>query len=156
MKSLRRNGVALFYEEADGGEPPIVLVHGWCCDHSFFAPQIEHFARTRHRVVAVDLRGHGQSDKPEQPYTVLVDIDASRRGGSWMNQLHDLIVSQEWVVPVAAHAARSMLQQAGMVIREESFVRSLWYPHYLILAEKPSVSSATPAKPLATMSAAPG
>lgn len=113
-------------------------------------------SRARHRVVAVDLRGHGQSDKPEQPYTVLVDIDASRRGGSWMNQLHDLIVSQEWVVPVAAHAARSMLQQAGMVIREESFVRSLWYPHYLILAEKPSVSSATPAKPLAPMSAAPG
>jgi hypothetical protein len=87
---------------------------------------------------------------------VLVDIDASRRGGSWMNQLHDLIVSQEWVVPVAAHVARSMLQQAGMVIREESFVRSLWYPHYLILAEKPSVPSATPAKPLAPMSAAPG
>lgn len=106
-------------------------------------------SRARHRVVAVDLRGHGQSDKSEQPYTVLVDIDASRRGGSWMNQLHDLIVSQEWVVPVAAHAARSMLQQAGMVIRE-SFVRSLWYPHYLILAEKP------PAKPLAPMSAAPG
>jgi 2-polyprenyl-3-methyl-5-hydroxy-6-metoxy-1,4-benzoquinol methylase len=78
---------------------------------------------------------------------VLVDIDASRRGGSWMNQLHDLIVSHEWVDPVTAHVARSMLQQAGLVIREESFVRSLWYPHYLILAEKPSVPSAALAKP---------
>ncbi|HCL62979.1 MAG TPA: alpha/beta hydrolase, partial [Rhizobiales bacterium] len=75
MKSLRRNGVALFYEEADGGEPPIVLVHGWCCDHSFFAPQLEHFARAGHRVVAVDLRGHGQSDKPEQPYTMQLFAD---------------------------------------------------------------------------------
>ena len=26
---------------------------------------------------------------------ILVDIDASRRGGYWMNQLHDLIISQE-------------------------------------------------------------
>lgn len=48
-----------------------------------------------------------------------------------------------------------MLQQAGMVIREESFVRSLWYPHYLILAEKPSVGGATLAKPVTNMSAAP-
>jgi pimeloyl-ACP methyl ester carboxylesterase len=36
---------------------------------SMFQPQIETF-RKRHRVVAVDLRGHGQSDKPEQAYTM--------------------------------------------------------------------------------------
>jgi pimeloyl-ACP methyl ester carboxylesterase len=75
MKSLRRDGVVLFYEEADGGETPIVLVHGWCCDHSFFAPQLDHFARAGHRVVAVDLRGHGQSDKPEQRYTMQLFAD---------------------------------------------------------------------------------
>ena len=85
---------------------------------------------------------------------ILVDIDASRRGGYWMNQLHDLIISQEWVAPVTAQAARSMLQQAGMVIRKESFVRSLWYPHYLIRAEKPSAGGATPAKQVAKLSAA--
>ena len=85
---------------------------------------------------------------------ILVDIDASRRGGYWMNQLHDLIISQEWVVPVTAQVARSMLQQAGMVIREELFVRSLWYPHYLILAEKPLAGGATLAKPVAKLPAA--
>ncbi len=69
MGWLRRNGVALFYEEAGGGDPPLVLVHGWCCDHTYFAPQFEHFRR-RHRVVVVDLRGHGRSDKPEQSYTM--------------------------------------------------------------------------------------
>jgi 2-polyprenyl-3-methyl-5-hydroxy-6-metoxy-1,4-benzoquinol methylase len=84
---------------------------------------------------------------------IVADIDASRRGGSWMNQLHDLVVSQEWVAPVAAPVARSMLQQAGMIVREESFVRSLWYPHYLILAEKPPLGSAALAA--ANVSAAP-
>jgi pimeloyl-ACP methyl ester carboxylesterase len=63
MRRLRRDGVALFYDEAGGGELPLVFVHGWCCDHTYFAPQFEHFRR-KHRVVAVDLRGHGQSDKP--------------------------------------------------------------------------------------------
>lgn len=46
-----------------------MLVHGWCCDHSYFAPQFEYFS-SKHRVVAIDLRGHGQSDKPQQSYTM--------------------------------------------------------------------------------------
>jgi len=75
MASLKRDGVSLFYKEAKGAKRPILLVHGWCCDHSFFAPQFEHFAREGHRVVAVDLRGHGQSDKPLQDYTMQLFAD---------------------------------------------------------------------------------
>ena len=33
-------------------------------------PQFEHFAGRGRRVVAVDLRGHGESDKPRQAYTI--------------------------------------------------------------------------------------
>ncbi len=75
MQSLRRDGVALFYKEAPGDESPILLVHGWCCDHTYFAPQFEHFASRGHRVVAVDLRGHGRSDKPQQHYTMQLFAD---------------------------------------------------------------------------------
>ncbi len=69
MEKVTRNGATLAYEEAGRGEPPLVFVHGWTCDHTYFAPQIEHFRRD-HRTIAVDLRGHGESDKPEQPYTM--------------------------------------------------------------------------------------
>jgi pimeloyl-ACP methyl ester carboxylesterase len=69
MRSVRRDGVALFYEEVEGDEPPVLLVHGLACDHTYFAPQFEYFARRGRRVVAVDLRGHGKSDKPHQSYT---------------------------------------------------------------------------------------
>jgi pimeloyl-ACP methyl ester carboxylesterase len=75
MQRLERDRVALFYEEASGGDPPIVLIHGWCCDHTYFKPQFEHFAKQGHRVVAVDLRGHGRSDKPHQRYTMQVFAD---------------------------------------------------------------------------------
>jgi pimeloyl-ACP methyl ester carboxylesterase len=61
VPEVKRDGVALFYEEAGTGDPPIVFVHGWTCDHSQFGPQMEHFS-ARHRTVAVDMRGHGQSD----------------------------------------------------------------------------------------------
>jgi pimeloyl-ACP methyl ester carboxylesterase len=47
----------------------MLFLHGGLCDHRHFAPQFEYFRR-EHRVVAPDLRGHGQSDKPEQDYTI--------------------------------------------------------------------------------------
>jgi pimeloyl-ACP methyl ester carboxylesterase len=75
MERLRREGINLYYEEAAGGDPPIVLVHGWCCDHTYFAPQFERYAGRGHRVVAVDLRGHGRSDKPEGSYAMGVFAD---------------------------------------------------------------------------------
>lgn len=74
MKQLDRDGVALFFDEEGAGDPPILLVHGWTCDHTYFAPQFEHFRRD-HRVVAVDLRGHGHSDKPQQDYTIAAFAD---------------------------------------------------------------------------------
>src|SRR3712207_9383600 len=69
MQTLHRGGIALCYELAKGGEPPLVLVHGWCCDHTYFAPQIEHFASRGHSVVAVCFPGHGPNDKSHQTRT---------------------------------------------------------------------------------------
>ncbi|HEY1452753.1 MAG TPA: alpha/beta hydrolase [Roseiarcus sp.] len=60
----------LFFEEAPGAGAPVVLIHGWCCDHAYLAPQFEHFAKKGRRVVGLDLRGHGASDKPVERYTM--------------------------------------------------------------------------------------
>lgn len=59
-----RDGVKLAYERSGNDGPPIVFVHGWACDRSYFEPQVEHFG-ANHAVVALDLRGHGESDRPE-------------------------------------------------------------------------------------------
>jgi pimeloyl-ACP methyl ester carboxylesterase len=69
MPYLNRDGVALYYEEAGSGGPPLVLVHGFAGELSHLAPQFDYFRRDR-RVVAVDRRGHGRSDKPEQAYSI--------------------------------------------------------------------------------------
>ena len=75
MAFAEHDGVKLFYEEAGSGDPPLVFVHGWCCDHTYFQPQFDHF-KSSHRVIAVDLRGHGQSDKPQISYTMDLFADA--------------------------------------------------------------------------------
>jgi len=69
MKKLNRDGVALFYDEAGSGDPPMLFIHGGIADHTHFAPQFEHFQHD-HRTIVVDLRGHGRSDKPHQDYTI--------------------------------------------------------------------------------------
>lgn len=59
----------LYYQQAGRGTRPFVFVHGWCCDHTFFEPQFEHFKAT-HSVTALDLRGCGNSDQPEGGYDI--------------------------------------------------------------------------------------
>ena len=70
MPFLHRDGVALYVEQTAGRAPPVLLIHGWCCDHRHMAPLAEHFARQGHAVVSLDLRGHGRSDKPQQAYSI--------------------------------------------------------------------------------------
>ena len=62
----------------------MVLVHGWCGEHSAFAPQIAHFARS-HRVMAPDLRGHGASD-PADAYDIVDFADDV----AWMSRRLEL------------------------------------------------------------------
>lgn len=63
------DGTGLSVFEAGHGGRPLLLVHGNSCDHTFLAPQVDHFAPMR-RVIAPDLRGHGASEKPEGDYTL--------------------------------------------------------------------------------------
>jgi pimeloyl-ACP methyl ester carboxylesterase len=74
MAKIIHDGVSLAFEDRGAGKSAFVFVHGWTCDRSFFAPQAEHFAR-RHRVVSVDLRGHGESDRPPGPYPIAAYAD---------------------------------------------------------------------------------
>jgi pimeloyl-ACP methyl ester carboxylesterase len=62
-------GGRMAWEERGAGDPPVVLLHGWCCDRAFLAPQQAFLAATQ-RVIAVDLPGHGESDAPTRGYGV--------------------------------------------------------------------------------------
>jgi pimeloyl-ACP methyl ester carboxylesterase len=74
VPELDRGGVSLAYEEVGAGDPPLVLVHGIASHRGFWAPQLQRFGAD-HRVVAVDLRGHGASDAPVQRYPIAALAD---------------------------------------------------------------------------------
>jgi pimeloyl-ACP methyl ester carboxylesterase len=50
------------YRSWGSGEPAIVLVHGWACDANYWSAQIAAL-RSKYTVVAVNLAGHGASEK---------------------------------------------------------------------------------------------
>lgn len=55
------DGVRIAFDAAGEGGVPLLLVHGWGCERSYLAPQFARYSAER-RVVAVDLRGYGESD----------------------------------------------------------------------------------------------
>ena len=62
------NGISIHYESAGSG-PPVVLIHALGLDWRQWRDQIAALAPTR-RAIALDLRGHGQSDRPPGPYSL--------------------------------------------------------------------------------------
>lgn len=65
------NGVSLAY--VDMGErsaPAVVLIHGYTDSARDWVPMLPYLSK-RYRLILVDIRGHGQSSKPECCYTRL-------------------------------------------------------------------------------------
>lgn len=65
----RVDGVRVHYRSVGTGPRAVVLVHGWTCDLQFWRQQLPDLA-ARTRVLALDLPGHGLSDKPEREYSM--------------------------------------------------------------------------------------
>jgi pimeloyl-ACP methyl ester carboxylesterase len=63
------DGVPIYYRSAGRGEPAVVLVHGWCFSSDEWADAMGVLAAT-HRVIALDLAGHGRSGKGRKDWTV--------------------------------------------------------------------------------------
>ena len=59
----------LIHAESAGTGPVVVLVHGWSCDAGYWDAQVADL-KADHRVVTVDLAGHGQSAAGRKDYTM--------------------------------------------------------------------------------------
>jgi pimeloyl-ACP methyl ester carboxylesterase len=62
------------YDDVGTGDPAVVLLHGLFENRTPYAAQVRHLAQRR-RVLNIDLRGHGESDIPEEGYSLDVLAD---------------------------------------------------------------------------------
>lgn len=63
-----------------GSGPPLLLVHGMACDGTTWLPVLDRLAE-HFTVIAPDLLGHGESDKPNADYSL----------GGFANGMRDLL-----------------------------------------------------------------
>ncbi len=68
MPKVRVNGVQIYYEEAGSG-PAVLLIQGLGLSGRFWYRQVPALA-PYFRVITLDNRGAGKSDKPDEPYTI--------------------------------------------------------------------------------------
>lgn len=67
--AISADGTPISFESYGSGEPTLVFVHGWSCDARYWREQIHHFSKN-HRVIVLDLAGHGHSGMGRAQYTM--------------------------------------------------------------------------------------
>jgi len=72
MPKLDRDGVNIHYE-VHGSGPALLLTHGYSSTSAMWTGQIDALAK-RHTLVLWDMRGHGQSDYPNDPSAYSEDL----------------------------------------------------------------------------------
>src|SRR5258708_12367476 len=68
MSKINVRGIEIAYDEAGSGTP-VVLLHGFPFNRTMWSEQIEALT-PRHRVIAPDLRGHGETTATTEPATM--------------------------------------------------------------------------------------
>jgi pimeloyl-ACP methyl ester carboxylesterase len=64
-----KDGTPISYEVYGTGKPTLVFVHGWSCDARYWRSQLPYFSK-KHRVIMIDLAGHGHSGLARSGYTM--------------------------------------------------------------------------------------
>jgi pimeloyl-ACP methyl ester carboxylesterase len=68
MAHFDGRGFRIHYVE-EGEGPAVVFAHGFCMDHTMYAPQFEDLPED-YRCIAWDMRGHGRSENPPGPWSM--------------------------------------------------------------------------------------
>jgi pimeloyl-ACP methyl ester carboxylesterase len=127
------NGRRLVYETYGAGDKLIVLLHGLLMDARLNRGVAQALAERGHRVVLLDLLGHGRSDKPRHAAEYRMDTYAEQVG-----ELLDHLGAEEAVVGGVSLGANVSLHLAA---RRPERVRGL-------LIEMPVLERAVPAAAL--------
>lgn len=64
---VSKDKLKIYYEylNKNSKKPCLVFIHGWLFTHTCFEYQIDFFKKLNYRIIYIDVRGHGHSDKPK-------------------------------------------------------------------------------------------
>ncbi len=101
------DGVPIHYAVQGKGEPALVFIHCWSCNRHLWDNQVAEFSKT-HRVVTIDLPGHGESGLERKNWTVESFGDDVKQVVAKLNLKRVVLIGSSMGGPIALEAARRM------------------------------------------------
>ncbi len=100
-QTLSKPDIQLSYLEWNSGQEPLLLLHG-LADHALVWSSLGDYLAAEYHIVAPDMRGHGESSKPERDYSfesAIADLEALMDRLEW-SSAH--VVAHSWSGKLAA------------------------------------------------------
>ena len=102
-----KDGVRIHYSVQGKGEPTLVFVHCWSCNRHLWDSQVPVFAKN-HRVVTIDLPGHGESGQGRKNWSVESYADDVNVVLTKLNLKRVILIGSSMGGPVVLEATRRM------------------------------------------------
>jgi pimeloyl-ACP methyl ester carboxylesterase len=122
-----QTGTVLQYSDTGGDASPVLLVHGWTCNQTFWSAQVEHLAG-RYRIITPDLAGHGRSVSDRGAWTIDGFAADVCRLVDHLRLQRVVLVGHSMGGAVALEAAARLGAGVGVVVVVDTFVFD--YGHY--------------------------
>ena len=120
--------VSSIIEETYDDEPPIVLLHGLGATADTWRLVAPHLSR-HHQVIAFDLRGHGESDRPDHGYDLVTVAEDIVAGMAALGLGQVILAGHGWGARVAlALAARHPALISHLVLVDCPLVEPRHWP----------------------------
>jgi pimeloyl-ACP methyl ester carboxylesterase len=120
-RALSWDNVAISYDVQGTGEPALIFVHSWSCDRGYWRLQVPYFAK-RHKVVIIDLAGHGESGLGREAWT----MEAFGKDVAAVIEKLDLdqviLIGHSMGGPVIIEAARQMPERIIGLVGVDTFL----------------------------------
>ena len=101
------DGVPIHYEVQGKGEPALVFVHCWSCNRHLWDNQVAEFSKT-HRVVTIDLPGHGESGLDRKTWSVESFGDDVKTVVTKLDLKRVVLIGSSMGGPITLEAAKRM------------------------------------------------
>src|SRR5262245_46594804 len=116
------DGVPVSYTDQGKGDPALVFVHCWSCNRNLWDEQVPEFAR-RHRVVAIDLPGHGESGRGRKEWTIPAFGEDVKAVADQLGLERMVLVGSSMGGPVCLEAARRMSGRVVGIVAADTLQR---------------------------------
>lgn len=109
------DGVPIYYSVQGKGEPALVFIHCWSCDRHLWDNQVAAFAKN-HRVVTIDLPGHGESGQQRKKWSVEEYGQDVKQVVTKLDLKRVILVGSSMGGPIALEAARRMPERVVGIV----------------------------------------